>query len=52
MLNIYERFLDEKKIPIADREAFYRMYENYTAMGGNGYMNKICEDLMGWETIE
>ncbi len=52
MIDIYEHFINEKRIPQVDKEAFEYMYECYRYMGGNGYIDKIYKELSSWEVIK
>ena len=52
MIDIYEHFSNENKIPQIDKEAFEYMYECYRQMGGNGYIDKIYKELSSWEVIK
>jgi len=47
VLAIYRRYLEEGDIADYDREAFCDLFENYKALGGNGYMLTIKKEIDG-----
>lgn len=51
MLTIYYHNCETKKIRQYELENFVKLYEAYKALGGNSFIDKIYEEVMGWEVI-
>lgn len=51
MLSIYYHNHEAKKIRQYELENFVALYEAYKALGGNSFIDKIYEEVMGWEVI-
>lgn len=51
MLTIYYHNREAKKIRQYELENFIALYEAYKALGGNSFIDKIYEEVMGWEVI-
>ena len=49
MLSTYYRHAETKEIRQYELENFVALYEAYKALGGNSFMDKIHEEVMGWE---
>ena len=45
MINIHERAMGEKTISMYWKSQFYALYENYKAMGGNGFVEQLKQDI-------
>ena len=51
MLTIYYHNREAKQIRQYELENFVKLYEAYKALGGNSFIDKIYEEVMGWEVI-
>ena len=51
MLTIYYHNCETKKIRQYELENFVKLYEAYKALGGSSFIDKIYEEVMGWEVI-
>lgn len=51
MLHTYYKHKDEEKIRQYEYENFISCYRAYTAMGGNSFINKICDEVNDWEVM-
>ena len=51
MLTIYYHNHEGKQIRQYELENFVKLYEAYKALGGNSFIDKIYEEVMGWEVI-
>lgn len=51
MLTIYYHNREGKQIRQYELENFVKLYEAYKALGGNSFIDKIYEEVMGWEVI-
>ena len=51
MLTIYYHNHEAKTIRQYELENFVKLYEAYKALGGNSFIDKIYEEVMGWEVI-
>lgn len=49
MLTIYYHNREAKQIRQYELENFVKLYEAYKALGGNSFIDKIYEEVMGWE---
>lgn len=50
MIKIYNRHCDEKCMPIYAKENFNALYQSYKALGGNGTIDSLHEEVKGWTT--
>lgn len=51
MLTIYYHDKETRKIRQYELENFVALYEAYKALGGNSFIDKIYDEVMGWEVI-
>ena len=51
MLRIYYRNRDCKTIHQYENENFILLYEAYTALKGNSFIDKIYKEIQTWEVI-
>lgn len=51
MTDIYYMYLPYKKILDFDRKCFTKLYDDYTAQGGNSYIQDINTELRSWEVV-
>ena len=49
MLTIYYHNREGKQIRQYELENLVKLYEAYKALGGNSFIDKIYEEVMGWE---
>lgn len=50
IIQSYNRHIDMGYCPIYEKENVEKMYEQYHALGGNGTITKLYEELMGMST--
>lgn len=49
---IYEKYRKEKKIPVRVKQSLCSLYEQYSELGGNSYVQSIMEEMVDdWEEI-
>jgi uncharacterized protein YycO len=51
IINIYNTYKVEGKIPQTIRENLDELYKDYTAQGGNSYITKYYKRMIQWEII-
>lgn len=51
MLRTYYRHKDDNKIRQYEMENFEHNYAAYTALGGNSFIRKVCEEVRSWEVV-
>ena len=49
MLSTYYKHNDEDKIRQYEKENFLYEYKAYKALGGNSFIDDICEEVRRWE---
>ena len=49
MLSTYYKHHDEDKIRQYEKENFLYEYKAYKALGGNSFIDDICEEVRRWE---
>ena len=51
MLRTYYRHRDEDQIRQHEKENFLLEYKDYKALGGNSFIDDICEEVRRWEVV-
>lgn len=51
MNRLYYKYRPYKKILDCDKKAFIKLYDDYHAQGGNTWIDAICPEVKGWETV-
>lgn len=51
MLHTYYKHKDEDKIRQYELENFMHLYNAYKALGGNSFIDKIKQEVDGWEVV-
>ena len=49
MLQIYRHYHESRKINQYEYETFMSLYVAYKALGGNSFVDKICETVKTWD---
>lgn len=50
MIDMYNQYKDEKKVPIYVKDNFENVWQSYHNLGANGVMNGIHDEFMDFET--
>ena len=50
IIRSHEKYMDKKYCPVYAREALNRIYESYHALGGNGTMTELYNQVMALPT--
>ena len=52
LIDIYHEYKHKKCIPLYIKELFEGLYQSYKALGGNGIMTRIHDEVMSWDIEE
>lgn len=51
MLRVYYKHKDEDRIRQHEKEAFILEYSAYKALGGNSFIDDVCDEVRKWEVV-
>ncbi len=50
IIKIYNEYVDGKSMPIYAKENFFALYNTYKALGGNGTIENLKNEVCSWST--
>lgn len=49
IVDTYENYKDEKKIPLPVYQSVLDLYDKYTGLGGNSFVHEVIDEIKMWE---
>lgn len=50
LIQCHSKYMEDDYVTYVGKECFEKMYQSYHALGGNGMIDALYEDVMGLET--